>query len=374
MVVGAGTAGALLAKRLSDDKKTSVLVLHNGKNLTKNPLIKYSKNAPITVLSILLGEPFPFDPAALNLPPPFLQIEENFFAGLPSPAFPLYETGVTIPQVNADDRQILWGVALPEGGASSINAGAWCRGTNELYAQWEAIAGPSWSVERILKIYKRLERYHGVTNNPQARGHFGPIRVRSAPATGVADVFTAAVILGTGQPFVLDYNNPNTPIGVSANVQLTQRGKNGRYRVSSATAFLNERVVKQKGRKLKILFETPALRTVWEGNTAVGVEYLHRGKPKTVFAKKGVIVCGGLFSSPFLMHSGVGPAALLTSLDIPVIFDNPNVGQGLADQPRVLLIFSSNPADTPEKNTNSLFAQISWLPAPGVIPLYASCA
>ena len=62
--------------------------------------------------------------------------------------------------------------------------------------------------------------------------------------------------------------------------------------------------------------------------TAVGVQYMQNGEVKSVYAKKAVIVCAGLGSSPFLLHSGIGPASLLNSLGIPVVFDNPNVGRG----------------------------------------------
>lgn len=371
VIVGVGTAGGLMARQLSNDKKTSVIALHNGENLTNTALIKYSKNVVFTVPAMLLGEPLPFNPTIL---PPSLEKEFLAFLAQQVPlTSPLYITGLTIPQVFADDQEILWGIALPEGGASSINAGAFCKGTRELFAQWEAIAGPEWSVERIFKTYKRIERYHGKTHNSASHGHDGPLNVRQNPHPScVAKKFTAAVIKATGFPFVLDYNDPNTPIGVSSNMQFTQRGHNGKYRVSSATAFLNKKVMTPDGhgvhgRKLRVHFNSTALRTIWEGNKAIGVEYLQNGQVKQVFARKGVVVCAGLFSSPFLLHSGIGPQSTLTSLNIPVIFDNQYVGQGLTDQPHIVTLFTSNPNDSPE-NSNSLFAQISWLPAPGGDP------
>lgn len=367
VIVGVGTAGAVLAKRLSDDKKTSVIALTSGENLNENPIIKYSKNVLVTVPTMLLD-------SILSLPPEiqarlnqFIQ-DSDAFKGL------LYETGETIPQPNADLRELLWGIALPEGGASSVNAGAWCRGTNQLYAQWEAIAGPEWSVTRILQTYKQLEKYHGKTNNPFFRGYHGPIHVRQvAHPTGVSKKFSQAVINAIGVPFVLDYNDPKTPIGVSTQMQLTQKGDDGRYRVSSATAFLDHDVMRPDGigahgRKLRVFFNANALRTVWDGNKAIGVQYVQNGTTKTAFANKGVIVCAGLRSSPFLLQSGIGPAALLNSLNIPVVYDNPNVGQGLADQPHIITVFTSNPNDTP-LNQNTIFSQISWLPAPGGDPI-----
>lgn len=344
VIVGVGTAGATLAKKLTDDHKTSVIALHIGENLTQDPLIKFTENVPITVIDGLIGPPF-------------------------------YETGETTPQPNANNRELIWSLALPEGGASSINAGAYCRGTDQIYAQWEAVAGPEWSVRRISSLYKNLENYHGETTNPKTRGHHGPLEVRQVPlreTSQTALTFSQAMIAGTGFPFVLDYNDPLTPIGVSPQFQYTQKGPRGALRVSSATAFLNKKVMTPdghgvNGRKLRVLFESRALRTIWEGNKAIGVEYLTDGEIKQVFAKKGVIVCAGLYSSAFLQYSGVGPASVLAPLGIPVIFNNPNVGQGLADQNQVLALFTTNPLDFPTENDN-IFSQIAWLPAPGGDP------
>jgi choline dehydrogenase-like flavoprotein len=374
VVVGVGNAGGLMAKKLSDDKKTSVIALHSGKNFTDSFIIKYAKNTPFSVLSALLGSPLPFDPASLNLPPDVRAEFETLLQLSNNAAQPLYETGGSTPQPNADNREILWAIPLPLAGGTSVNAGAWCRGTNQLYSQWEAIAGPEWSVNRILTIFKLLEHYHGKTTNPAFRGYCGPISVRQDKTSKLAQVFTQAAIKATDTPFVLDYNDPLTPIGVSAQMQLTRKGDNSFYRVSSATAFLNSSVMNsegkgKKGRKLQVLFESMALRTIWEGNKAVGVEYFQDGQIKQVFARKGVVVCAGLGSSPFLLHSGVGPSSLLTSLGIPVIFDNPNVGQGLADQPNSVVVFASNPNDSAAPKSNGVFSQISWLPAPGGDPL-----
>lgn len=340
VVVGVGTAGAVVTKFLSDDLYTSVVALHIGENLTKDPLIKYSKNAFLTVPSAVLGPPF-------------------------------FENGLTVPQTHANNRNILWAMALPEGGASSVNAGAFVRGTNQLYAKWEAIAGPLWSVKRILDTYKDLEHYHGETTNPRAHGYSGPISVLQVlhPSTA-SRKFTKAAINATGLPFVLDYNDPKTPIGISSQFQYTQKGEDGAIRVSSAVAFLNKNVMHPNGvgvdgRNLRVLFNSTALRTIWDGNTAIGVEFLQDGKVRKAFAKKGVVVCAGLQSSPFLLHSGVGPKKLLKSLGIPVIFDNPKVGKGLADQPHIVMTFDINPADVLDELPNGLFANISMLPAPG---------
>lgn len=340
IVVGVGTAGAVVAKKLTDNREISVIALHSGKNLTDDPLIKFSEFSAVTVGAGLFPEP------------------------------PLYEGGSTTPQVNADNRLLNWLLALPLGGASSINAGAYCRGTDQLYVQWEQIAGPKWSVSRLTRIYKELEKYNGETNNPAARGFHGPLNIFQVPnPTQVSQTFTQAIIDATGLPFVLDYNDPLTPIGVSSQLQYTLKGRKGALRVSSATAFLNDKVMTPDGfgvdgRKLRVFFESPALRTIWKGKKAVGVKYLSNGKECKAYAKKGVIVCAGLRSSPFLLHSGIGPSSLLRSLKIHVVYNNPNVGQGLADQPGIRTIFTSDPLDTPLHPPAGLFSQISWLPAP----------
>jgi choline dehydrogenase-like flavoprotein len=341
IVVGIGTAGAVVANKLTADNKTSLLGIHSGANLTQDPLIKFSRNAPLAVLSTLTGSPFS-------------------------------ETGLTPPQPNADNNELFWVIGKPEGGASSINIEAWARATNIINAQWEAIAGPNWSVSRITEIYKELENYQGKTTNAAVRGTEGPLPIRQAPfPTQVSIKFTNAIIKATNLPFVLDYNDPNTPVGASTQFQYTQSLPNGDLRASSVATFLNDQVMTPdghgvNGRKLRILFNTPALRTIWDGTTARGVEYLQDGAVQKAFARKGVIVCAGLRSSAFLLYSGVGSRKLLEPLNIPVVFDNPNVGQAFADQVLLVLAFSTNPADTPipRVDPNNNLNQIAWLPNP----------
>lgn len=387
IVVGGGTAGATIAKMLSDNKNNSVIVLHNGKNLSQNPDIKYTKNAIFTVISSLFGPP-------------------------------ISQTGKTIPQPNVDDNELTWVMGLPEGGTSAINAGAWARGTDQVYSQWESFGGPEWSTPIIENLYKSLENYVGITPDPSTRGVGGPLNIRQVPIpTPFSIKFTQAISIATGVPIVIDYNDPNTPIGASTQLQYTQSGANGEFRLSSANAFLNDMVVTPKGkgvngRKLTVKLKSTALRTIWNGNKASGVEYFQNGKIKKAYANKGVIVCAGLFSSAFLMHSGVGPKEVLEPLGICVKYNNPNVGKVLADQDLLIIAWTTNPADTPISpgnpyksaqdypkrisnnpfnpllfstlsranqsqviNTlfcndfafpeNSIFAQIAWLPEPG---------
>ena len=373
VIVGVGTAGGLLAGKLTEDKKTSVIALHSGENFTDSFILKYAQNMTFSVGQSFLGFPPNFNPANYDLPPEFQQQFNNLVQLINSSVQKLYETGETTPQVNADDRVLSWVIAHPGGGASSVNAGAWVRITPQVLSEWEAIAGPQWSVSRLLKIYKDLEDYDGKTSNSHARGHHGPLKITQDPhASILAKKFTQAMILATGIPFAEDYNNPDTPLSVSKQTQSAHRGHNGYFRVSSINAFLGEHVMTESGkgvhgRKLRVHFNSTALRVIWEGQKAVGVQYLKNGQVKSVYAKKAVIVCAGLRSSPFLLYSGVGPASLLNSLGIPVIFDNPNVGQGLIDQTPVPIVFATTPSDSIAGST-TVFSQMGNLPAPSGNP------
>lgn len=368
VIVGLGTAGGLLAGRLSEDKKTSVIAIHSGKNYTDSFILKYSQNMVFSVGESFLGFPPNFNPASLNLPRSVQNQLASILELTNSQTKKLYETGETTPQVNADDRVLDWVIAKPAAGASAINAGAWVRITEEVMSEWEAIAGSHWSVSRLSRIYKELEDYTGKSQNLSSRGFCGPITLTQDPSASQLSInFAEATIAATGIPFVIDYNDPLNPLSVSTQIQSAHRGHNGFYRISSVNAFLENIMTSsgegKNGRKLKVHFDSTALRVIWDGNTAVGVEYLQNGETKSVYAKKGVIVCAGLRSSPFLLYSGIGPASLLNSLDIPVVFDNPNVGQNLIDQTPVPIVFATSPKDS-QAGTTTIFSQISNLPSP----------
>lgn len=366
IVVGLGTAGGLLTGKLANDKNTSVIALHSGKNFTNSFILKYSQNMNFSVGAAFLG--VPPNSTLVNLPATIQQQLTNIIPLLNAESQKLYETGETTPQTNADDRIINWVIAKPAGGASSLNAGAWVRVSEQVLSEWEAVAGPEWSVSRLMQAYKDMEDYDGKTANKHARGYCGPINVTQNPSASIlSKKFAMATTMATNIPFVCDYNDPKTPLSVSTQMQSAHRGHDGFYRVSSVTAFLNKIMhsngTGKKCRNLTVKFNSTALRVIWNGNVAVGVEYLQEGKQKIAYANKGVIVCAGLGSSPFLLHSGIGPSSLLNSLGIPVVYNNPNVGQGLIDQTPVTILFATNPKDS-QAGATTFFAQISNLPSP----------
>ena len=324
LIIGAGTAGSVLARKLSDNSTTRVVALHNGPNLNQNSLITLSSNSIVAVLNALIGAP-------------------------------LYFIGVSIPQPDADNRTFSWVYALPFGGASAVNANGYARGTTQMYAQWEAINGPNWSTTRILNTFKELENYTGLIITPDARGTSGLLPVWQQPTVArmSSNAFLPALQAALpGIPTVVDYNDPTVSNCIDPRPQYTQMGASAELRASSAIAFLNNTVIDNNGngvngRQLRVIFNATANNIIWQGNTAVGVTYYENGVLKKLYAAKGVIVTAGIKSSAFLMRSGVGPASLLNSLKIPVIYNNPNVGQNLKDQFHILFIYQTNPADSP---------------------------
>jgi len=324
VIIGAGTAGSVLARKLSDDNKTLVVALHNGSNQNQNSLISLAENAVITVLNGVAGAP-------------------------------LYATGTTTAQPDANNRNLNWIYALPFGGASAVNAAGYARGTTQVYSQWESLDGPNWSTTRILNTFAELENYTGLTITPNARGANGLLPVTQVPTVSrmASNAFIPALQAALpGIPLVVDYNDPSVSNCIDPRAQYTQTGPSNGLRASSAMAFLNNTVIDNNGngvngRHLSVIFNATADKVIWEGNKAIGVSYYENGVLKNIYATKGVIVTAGIKSSAFLMRSGVGPASLLQSLNIPVIYNNQNVGQNLKDQFRLLFIYQTDPADSP---------------------------
>lgn len=338
IVVGTGPAGAVLAKILSDDKKTSVLVLEAGENRDKDVPIRDSTQAP--------------------------ELEENFF-----PQY--FWQGEGTPQEGVDDRAFEWTTGRLAGGGSSINGEQYVRPTAEVMEKWERLLGNLWSPEKAVQRFKRLERYTGETTDASAHGYHGRIDIRQAPAepTAMAEKLTDAIEKATGFPRILDYNDPDTPLGPFTRWQLFQK-RNGE-RESASTAFLSADVVTPagrgvRGRKLTVRYQATALRILFSRKRAIGVEYLQAGKCVRAYARKKVILSAGINSAQLLMLSGIGPAGVLREANIPVIYDNPNVGQRLRNHTLNFAVFSANRHDRalPANDPDALYTGGAFLPDP----------
>ena len=222
------------------------------------------------------------------------------------------------------------------GGSSGINAMIYTRGAPIDYAHWESEAGPDWSYQSMLETFKALEQnqrgadaYHGDS---------GPLYVSDNPTHfAVAKAFVEA-----GQEYGLPFNpdfNGESLYGVGP-YQFTIKDK---MRWSARRAFLEPARARSN---LTVITDTLVERVVFEQQRAVAVEFRHRGALKQLPVKHEIIVAAGAINSPqLLMLSGVGPAAELKKLDIPVVSDRAEVGANLQEHVDVTLHFKNKAKD-----------------------------
>ena len=264
VIVGAGSAGCVLANRLSADGKHRVALLEAGGKDTY----------------------------------PWIHIPVGYFKTMGNPKTDWsYETE---PDEGLNGRSIKWPRGKVLGGSSSINGLLYVRGQPQDYDSWRQAGNPGWSWEDILPLFMRSENYEGQGDDP-VRGRKGPLTVSdSAVNREVVDLWKEAAV-NAGYKYNPDYNGEDQE-GVSQ-FQLTVR--NGR-RCSAAVAYLNP----AKSRpNLTILTKCAARKVVFDCKRAIGVEVFHEGAVKTISAKREVVLAAGALASPqLLMVSGVGAA------------------------------------------------------------------
>ncbi|MGO4638040.1 GMC family oxidoreductase [Mesorhizobium sp. 2RAF45] len=287
IIVGSGSAGSVLADRLSASGRFSVLVLEAGGTDQR-----FYVQMPLGY-----GKTF-FDPA----------VNWN------------YKTEAD-PGLGGNVDHWPRGKLL--GGSSSINAMVWIRGAREDFDDWRAAGNPGWSYDELLPIFKALEDNEAGAN--RWRGTGGPLHI-SDTANAVHPLTKRYLAAGqqAGLPLNPDFNGVAQE-GVGT-YQIST--KNGR-RMSAARAFLRPAM-----KRSNVRVETNALasRILFEGKRAVGIEYLQNGQTKTARAGREVILSAGSINSPQLLQlSGVGPSALLKGLGIAVVHANENVGANLQD-------------------------------------------
>ena len=286
IVVGAGSAGCVMANRLSEDREARVLLLEAG----------------------LVDR---------NL---FIHIPAGFFDVLNNPALHWRYEGDPEPRLNGRRMWQQRGKVL--GGSSSINAMAYVRGHALDYDNWAAMGATGWSYAEVLPYFRKCETYHG--GGDAYRGDSGPLGVQRG--SDHSPLFEAFVQAGmeAGYPRREDVNGYRQE-GFGPADTTVWKGR----RTSTARAFLHP-VARRSN--LDVRTGATVRRVVIQAGRARGVELERAGEPARVDARREVILCGGAINSPqLLMLSGVGPGAELRDLGIEVARDLPGVGSNLMD-------------------------------------------
>ncbi|KAG8178921.1 hypothetical protein JTE90_014127 [Oedothorax gibbosus] len=334
IVVGAGSAGSVVASRLSELPCVKVLLLEAG----KSPPV-------ITDVPAVWGSFMKSD------------LDWNY---------------QTVPQKNTANSQIKNRIKWPRGktlgGSSTLNAMLYTRGNMRNYNDWAAQGAEGWSDEDVGKYFFKLEDNRDqefLANGYHAQG--GPISVEKPKYTGETKLPIKEAAEQMGYK-VVDVNGP-TQTGFY-DYQMTIR--NGQ-RCSTAKAYL---VPAENRTNLDILTNAFVTKILLENNRAIGVQFDYKNKLNTVKSSKEVIVSGGAINTPqLLMLSGIGPKKVLDKISIPVIKDLP-VGENLQDHFAVPLVFSvdssiagksqklSDPVYVNEyiqNRTGPLSSVVSWL-------------
>ena len=286
VIVGAGSAGCVLAERLSASGAEVVLLEAGGKDT--NPFI----HVPAGVLK-LVTHPV---------------VNWNYY---------------TEPDEKTGGRALHCPRGKVLGGSSSINGMLFIRGHAADYDNWAQMGARGWSYEDVLPHFKSIERYG--PGDPGERGKSGPIQVEDyRTVLPLTDRFVEAA-QQAGHPFARDLSARPPAEGVG----YSQMSRNGRFRASTARTFLR----RARGRA-NLRIETGAYATglLFDGKRCTGVAFRQHGKDRRATAAREVIVSGGAVNAPHLLHiSGIGPADRLREVGIEVRHDLPGVGANYSD-------------------------------------------
>jgi choline dehydrogenase len=294
VVVGAGSAGCVLATRLTENPAISLCLIEAG-GRDRNP---------------------------------WIHIPLGFGRLVPNPRVNWgYETE---PEPHLNGRRVSWPRGKVLGGSGSINGLVFLRGAASDYDGWEAMGAKGWGYKDVLPYFKRME--HNVRGTDTYRGQGGPMTIsdiKNPSATAKAFVEACRRLQ---HPANSDFNGERID-GVGM-VQLNVR--NG-WRCSTAAGYLKPNLTR---RNLTLMTRTQVRRILFEGRRAVGVEVEQGGEIRQIRARREVIVSGGAINSPaLLMNSGVGPAAELKQVGIEPHHDLPGVGKNLQDHVQARFTF-----------------------------------
>ncbi|MEZ2301901.1 MAG: GMC family oxidoreductase [Microcoleus sp.] len=285
IIIGAGSAGCVLANRLTADSETTVLLLEAG-----NPDTKPEIQSPSSALSLLGSE-----------------VDWGYFSE---------------PEPYLNNRKIYCPRGKVLGGSSSINLMIYIRGNRHDYDRWQELGNPGWSYQDMLPYFKKSE--HSARGASEFHGTDGELSVTDSIApTAISQRYIDAA-MALGYNYNPDFNGVQQS-GVGRYQYTIKDGK----RHSTAAAFLVPILDRPN---LTVTTGALVTRLLFEGTRTVGVEYLREGMLHQIGVDREAIVSAGAFDSPkLLMLSGIGDAKHLQEMGISVVIDLPGVGQNLQD-------------------------------------------
>lgn len=294
IIVGAGSAGCVLANRLSADPDRKVLVLEAGGGTP--PL---ESDMPAGWLSLLNTE-----------------VDWCYY---------------TVPQAGARNRKLFWPRGKVVGGSGSLNAMIYIRGLPSDYDRWQALGCPGWDWKNVLPVFISSEANERLANSP-LHGSDGELVITDPVHVDAAERAYLDAAAAAGFPHNTDFNGP-VQDGVGL-FQLTV--KDGR-RHGTARAFLFPALERPN---LTLATGVLTTRLLIENGRAVGVEYLRMGQVEKAYASGDIVLCAGAINSPqLLLLSGIGPADELAQAGVKVVHDLPGVGKNLQDHVNVVITY-----------------------------------
>ncbi|MFA5939279.1 MAG: choline dehydrogenase [Sinimarinibacterium sp.] len=296
VIVGGGSAGCVLANRLSADGRHQVCLLEAGPRDT-SPFIRM----PAGLIAILRSDVYNW----------------KFW---------------TTPQPQMGNRRLFWPRGRTLGGSSAINAMCYVRGHAWDYDRWAELGNAGWSYREVLPYFRKLENFEPGSDDYHAQG--GPLNIaRLRQPSPLSAVYLEAA-QQAGHPQNADFNGAQQEgMGYYHVAQL------GGERCSNARAFLRPA---EGRRNLHVLTDVRATRVLFDGKRAVGVRYFVGGVYREVLARREVILSAGAVGSPqLLLLSGVGPEDELRRHSVPLVHPLPGVGKNLQDHVDALVSMRS---------------------------------